>query len=169
MYINKCNQYVLDENDALNILLSGSEINEIVTEDMSWVETFNSYSSLFELDKKIKASLPSSDKEKYINQCINNWNIPEEYSNIDVYDYIISLCSTQEEKDRVEYELTLYKEKELYNLLKFLIYFVDTLRKNKVLWGVGRGSSTSSYVLYLIGIHRVNSIKYDLDIGEFLK
>jgi len=50
-----------------------------------------------------------------------------------------------------------------------MIYFVDTLRKHNILWGVGRGSSVSSYILYLIGIHRIDSIKYNLNIGEFLK
>jgi DNA polymerase III alpha subunit len=48
-------------------------------------------------------------------------------------------------------------------------YLVDTLRKNNVVWGVGRGSSVASYILYLIGVHKVDSIKYNLDINEFLK
>jgi DNA polymerase III alpha subunit len=43
------------------------------------------------------------------------------------------------------------------------------MRKNKIVWGVGRGSSVASYVLFLIGIHKVNSLKYNLDIKEFLK
>jgi len=46
---------------------------------------------------------------------------------------------------------------------------VDTFRKNNVVWGVGRGSSVSSYVLYLLGVHRVDSIKYKLNINEFLR
>ena len=43
------------------------------------------------------------------------------------------------------------------------------MRKNSVLWGLGRGSSVASYVLYLLGVHRINSLYYDLDIKEFLK
>jgi DNA polymerase III alpha subunit len=57
----------------------------------------------------------------------------------------------------------------MFDLLFYLKYLVDTLRENKVVWGVGRGSSVASYVLYLIGIHKIDSIKYDLDITEFLK
>jgi DNA polymerase III alpha subunit len=38
-----------------------------------------------------------------------------------------------------------------------------------VLWGVGRGSSVASYCLYILGVHKVDSIKYELDIHEFLK
>jgi DNA polymerase III alpha subunit len=43
------------------------------------------------------------------------------------------------------------------------------MRKYDIIWGVGRGSSVASYVLYIIGIHRINSIQYDLDYKEFLR
>jgi DNA polymerase III alpha subunit len=36
-------------------------------------------------------------------------------------------------------------------------------------WGVGRGSSVASYVLFLIGVHRIDSMKYNLDYKEFLR
>jgi len=48
-------------------------------------------------------------------------------------------------------------------------YFVDTMQANNVVWGVGRGSSVASYVLYLIGVHKIDSIKYNLDWQEFLR
>jgi DNA polymerase III alpha subunit len=57
----------------------------------------------------------------------------------------------------------------MFVLLQYLKYLVDTMRKNNIIWGVGRGSSVASYVLYLIGIHRINSLYYDLSIDEFLK
>ena len=57
----------------------------------------------------------------------------------------------------------------MYPVLRFLVYFTDTLRDKNIVWGVGRGSSVASYVLYLIGVHRINSIRYNLDITEFLK
>ena len=70
---------------------------------------------------------------------------------------------------RVEEELALYKARNLYPILQLMIYIVDMMRKNNLVWGVGRGSSVASYVLYLIGIHKIDSIKYNLDIEEFLK
>ena len=57
----------------------------------------------------------------------------------------------------------------MYNLLRYMCYLVDFMRENNIVWGVGRGSSVSSYVLFLIGIHKVNSIQYDLDYKEFLR
>jgi DNA polymerase III alpha subunit len=66
-------------------------------------------------------------------------------------------------------ELLLYQERDLFNLLRYLKYLVDTLRKNNLVWGVGRGSSVASYVLFLLGVHKINSIYYDLSVDEFLK
>ena len=54
-------------------------------------------------------------------------------------------------------------------ILQLLVYIIDIMRKNNLVWGVGRGSSVASYVLYLLGVHKVDSYKYSLDIKEFLK
>ena len=95
--------------------------------------------------------------------------MPMAYYNLDIAQYVLSLCKTDEELQRVGAELLLYQDRNMFNLLKYLTYLVDTMRKNNVVWGVGRGSSVSSYVLYLLGIHRINSLHYDLSIDEFLK
>ena len=70
---------------------------------------------------------------------------------------------------RVGQELLLYQERGMFDLLRFLVYIVDTMRKHDIVWGVGRGSSVASYVLYLIGVHKIDSLYYDLDIAEFLR
>ena len=66
-------------------------------------------------------------------------------------------------------ELTMFKERGLFPVLQLLIYIVDVMRKNNLVWGVGRGSAVASFVLYILGVHKVNSVKYKLDIQEFLK
>ena len=63
----------------------------------------------------------------------------------------------------------MYQKRDLFMLLQYMKYLVDLMRENNIVWGVGRGSSVSSFVLFLIGIHRINSLYYDLDIEEFLK
>jgi DNA polymerase III alpha subunit len=40
---------------------------------------------------------------------------------------------------------------------------------NRLIWGVGRGSSVASYVLYLLGVHRIDSMYYELNPEEFLR
>lgn len=99
----------------------------------------------------------------------SRWYMPSEYKDLDIAQWLLDQCKTDEELQRVGQELLLYQERDLFKLLQFMKYLVDTLRKNKIVWGVGRGSSVASYVLYLIGVHKINSLYYDLDIAEFLK
>jgi DNA polymerase III alpha subunit len=98
-----------------------------------------------------------------------NWRMPQEYRELDIAEYILSLCKEEHELQRVGQELLLYQERNLFDLLRYLKYLVDTLRKNNVVWGVGRGSSVASYALFLLGVHKIDSLYYNLDIDEFLK
>lgn len=97
------------------------------------------------------------------------WNMPDEYKKIDIVQWLLDQCNTEVELQRVGKELILYQERNLLDLLRQLKYVVDTWRSNGIVWGVGRGSSVASYVLYLMGVHKINSIYYDLDIEEFLR
>ncbi len=111
-----------------------------------------------------------------------DWTIPEEYKRINVRSVIVDKMLKEAEEHgwqdgdgeiskravRVAKELKLFEQHELLDVLKVLIYVINTLNSNSVVWGVGRGSSVSSYVLYLIGIHDVDSVKYELDIEDFL-
>ena len=99
----------------------------------------------------------------------NDWRMPDEYKTMDIAQWLLDQCKEQYELQRVGEELLLYQERDLFNLLRYLKYMVDTFRKNSVVWGIGRGSSVASYALYLIGVHKINSIHYDLNISEFLR
>jgi len=114
-------------------------------------------------------NLDTADIKKYdtVNQSL--WFMSEEYLNLDIAQWLLDQCKTQDEMQRVGKELLLYQERDLFPLLKQLKYIIDTWRANNIVWGVGRGSSVASYVLYLIGVHKINSMYYDLDIEEFLR
>jgi len=97
------------------------------------------------------------------------WFMPDSYRSLDIAQWLLAQCQTQDQLQRVGQELLLYQERDMFDLLRYLKYFVDTMRSHGVLWGVGRGSSVASYILYIIGVHRIDSMYYDLDISEFLK
>ena len=99
----------------------------------------------------------------------NNWFMPKDYKSFDILEFLMSLCKTEDETNRVLDEMKLFAQYDMIELLCYLKYLVDTMRENNIVWGVGRGSSVSSYCLYLLGVHKIDSIKYDLDIREFLK
>ena len=99
----------------------------------------------------------------------NSWHMPDDYRTLDIAEYVLGLCKSEAELQRCGEELLLYQEHNLFDLLRYLKYLVDVMQTNRMIWGVGRGSSVASYVLYLIGVHRVNSLFYDLDPQEFLR
>jgi len=107
--------------------------------------------------------------EEFDKKCQESWFIPDEYKNFDIVQFVLDQCDSEAELQRAAEELLLYQERDMFMLLKYLKYLVDTMRKNNIVWGVGRGSCVSSFVLYLIGIHKINSLYFDLDISEFLK
>lgn len=111
----------------------------------------------------------SDSIEEFDQRFQNKWHMPEEYKELDIAAYVLGLCQEEHELQRVGEELLLFQERDAFNLLRYLKYLVDTLRKHNIVWGVGRGSSVASYVLFLIGVHKINSLYYNLDINEFLK
>lgn len=107
--------------------------------------------------------------EQFDSQNQASWHMPEQYKQLDIAQWLLGQCKTEAEMQRVAQELMLYLERDMFQLLQYLKYLVDTMRVNKIVWGVGRGSSVASYVLYLLGVHKVNSMYYGLDISEFLR
>jgi DNA polymerase III alpha subunit len=98
----------------------------------------------------------------------NRWFIPDDYYP-NLTEMLYGMCETDIQRDRVSQELELYIRHGMYDILHVMKFIVDTLRKNNIVWGVGRGSSVASYVLYLIGVHKIDSIKYNIPIDEFFK
>jgi DNA polymerase III alpha subunit len=98
-----------------------------------------------------------------------NWLMPDEYKQLDIAEHVLSLCASEAALQRVGQELLLYQARDLFDLLRYLKFLVDIMKQNNLIWGVGRGSSVASYVLYLLGVHRIDSLHYNLDIAEFLR
>ena len=97
------------------------------------------------------------------------WFIPDQYKNFEIVGFLLDQTTNETEYQRVVNELELFYQHNMVDLLIYLKYLVDTMKDNNIVWGVGRGSSVASYCLYLLKVHRINSIKYDLDIREFFK
>ena len=97
------------------------------------------------------------------------WHMPDEYAAMDIAQHVLSLCHGEAELQRCGMELLEYQSRGLMPLLCYIKYLVDIMRSNGIVWGVGRGSSVASFVLYKLGIHRINSLEYDLDFSEFMR
>jgi DNA polymerase III alpha subunit len=100
---------------------------------------------------------------------IADWHMPQEYQELDMLKYLLDRCGSDQERARVEEEYQLFEQKGFTKVLQFLVYFIDTLRQHNIVWGVGRGSSVSSFCLFLMGVHKINPLLYNLDHREFLR
>jgi len=173
MKISKFGEIVLDQDDLCDLVMQGRDVTKTdrVTVDprldldrmISHIENPGSLLS-WQFPEHRDISEPEFDLERQ-----SRWFMPDEYRHIDIAQHVLDLCSTQEQLQRVGEELLLFQEHGLFDLLRYLRYLVAVMRQNRVIWGVGRGSSVASYVLYLLGVHRIDSLYYDLDPREFLR
>jgi DNA polymerase III alpha subunit len=173
MKVTDKSQIVLSEQDILEGLYSGkiNDLSNLNIDDETVVEQFNfarrqnadPFPNLTLFNEAVE-SLEQFDKR---NQ--EQWFMPKEYEDFPMVEFLLDKTTNEEEYQRVVTELDLYIQHNMMALLNYLKYLVDTMRSNNIVWGVGRGSSVASYCLYLLGVHKVNSIKYELDIHEFLK
>ena len=123
------------------------------------------------IDLPVIKTEPRHDEKPadYDQRLQSQWHMPDSYRQIDVLQYLLDRCQSEQERERVNTEYVLFEKKNFTKVLQFLIYFVDTLRGNNVVWGVGRGSSVASFCLFLIGVHKINPLLYNLDHREFLR
>jgi DNA polymerase III alpha subunit len=105
-----------------------------------------------------------------------SWDLPDKYKYLDLDEYLVGLVSRIEQDslyekrvERLSLEIWLFKELQLDDVLRALIYVIDSMKENNVVWGVGRGSSCSSYLFFLLGLHCVDPVKYDVEITDFIR
>jgi DNA polymerase III alpha subunit len=169
---NNYGEMIFDNNDVADLLMRGREVESLngmlvdstvnIEKIVEFVEDFpNEFVYYNYVDDEL---IPEWD---HVQQ--QNWHMPQAYKDLDIAEYILSLCANETELQRCAEELLLFQERDLFNLLKYLKYLVDVMTKNHVIWGVGRGSSTASYVLYKLNVHKIDSIFYKLNINEFLR
>ena len=169
MKIDLYGQPVLNENDLCHLFLQDPTRvvkNILVEKDINLDYVFLEASNISNIKKYVDPKL-SLEKFDELNQ--SNWYLPEEYKNFDIAKFVLDQCTTEAQLQRAGDELLKFQDRNMFVLLKYLKYLVDTMRKNGIVWGVGRGSSVASYVLFLIGVHKIDSLYYDLPIDEFLK
>jgi DNA polymerase III alpha subunit len=156
--------------DLIDMIYSGNieKCHVVLCDPSDDIDQFNATMAAQGLSPLQKYISIDVDQKTFDGVCQSEWFMPAEYKTLNVRDYLSAKCPSTHLRRMAE-ELTAYEERGLVNLLRYMIYLVDFMRENNIVWGVGRGSSVASYILYLIGVHKVDSVKYDLDWREFLR
>ena len=172
MESNPMRQMVINEDDFLDLINEGrDEGMPLIADSDEWKDRFEDQCSFNGVQSGVewKAETEAETAEEFGNECASQWHMPDEWRDFDVEGHVLGLCGTDEERDRVEMEMDMFRERGMMDVLRFLKYFVGKVEADGKFIGLGRGSSVASHVLYLMGVHKVNPLKHDLPIGEFLK
>jgi len=106
------------------------------------------------------------------------WHLPLEYQELDLHGYLLDtaapiISERYDESDqsiaiqRVVDELEEINRRGMVEFIKTIIFVIDTFKKDGVVWGVGRGSSCASFILFILGLHSVDCIRLDVPMSEF--
>jgi DNA polymerase III alpha subunit len=166
---NEHGDVIFTEDDAIDLLYTNPDfdISKLFFEDTAKYDA-----ALREMGLDLPAIRNTPERgslQEFDHKNCEQWHMPESYYQINVLQWLLERCQTDEERLRVQVEYDLFEKKRFIRVLQFLIYFVNTLRDNNIVWGVGRGSSVASFCLFLIGVHKINPLLYNLDITEFLR
>jgi DNA polymerase III alpha subunit len=171
MIQNNVGEMIFSENDVCDLVMQGrnpAELKNMIVDhsvDLEKASAFLEYVPAF-----LSASYTDDQTiEQFHRSCQKRWNMPENYQQMDIAEHVLSLCDTEAELQRCGHELMLFQERGLFDLLRYLKYLADVMTEHRLIWGVGRGSSVASYVLYKLKIHRIDSLYYNLSPEEFLR
>jgi DNA polymerase III alpha subunit len=165
-------QMIFSEDDCVNMLMRG---HSIPINGMLVDATVNLEKAALILDhapmfiQYNEMTMQAVTVQDFDHENQSQWLMPDHYKNLDIAEYVLGLCDSEAALQRVGEELLLYQSRDLFDLLKYLKFLVDIMAQNNLIWGVGRGGSVASYVLYLLKVHRIDSLHYNLDIAEFLR
>lgn len=161
---------IFSQSDVCDLLMQGHSVDHLSNMIVDDTVNLGAWPDIIDpVPNFLQQRMHSVSVPEFHAQQQQNWHMPEEYKSLDIAAHVLGLCASQAELQRCGQELLLYQERDLFDLLRYLKYLVDVMSANQVIWGVGRGSSVASYVLYKLGVHRIDSLFYKLDITEFLR
>ena len=169
MRLDKFGNPIFNSLDIFKVLYQGKltnlkDITVDYSEDIKQLENTAEFTF-----QRFNEQLDQISIEDFDQALQSDWFMPDEYKNFDVESWCIERCTTPEQIARVQDEMAAYIDRGMIPLLQWCKHFVDTCLENNIVWGVGRGSSVASFVLFLLGVHQIDSVKYNLDWQEFLR
>jgi DNA polymerase III alpha subunit len=160
--------------ETLDEMYSGNAVDQFVVDDEKENKLHSAYNRHFEIQDLQKPPTLDVSPEDFHDILSNSWLMPQKYKDMDLNAYLAQQLvnhnmATDPYTIRLVEELDEYAKRGMQDILKFLVYLMNICRDNSIVTGIGRGSSVSSLVLYLIGVHYIDPVKYNLSYKEFLR
>lgn len=154
----------VNSSEVPQLLLTGYDCASIICEDSDDARMLYDITGINLIRKK-------EDN----NKLCHDWDLPPQFLELEIESYLVDKLSSFLESaghhemyiQRFEEELLEMKKRNLEHLFRALVYVIEVLKDSGTVWGVGRGSACSSFLLFLIGIHLVDPVKYAIPASEF--
>lgn len=169
MKVDNVGQCIYSADEAFNLIMQGIDIESIYIENNSELNKLLKHYECKDFDQYF--TIDTEDETNFHKLKQNLWHMPEEYLNLDIETHlkeVVSMYSNPEYYSRLDAELKKFNEYNLLDLLRYMKYMIDKFQEKNIVWGVGRGSSVASLCLYLLGVHSIDPILYDIKFEEFL-
>jgi len=166
-FITTTGEVVFKYDGLLKLARDGHNFHNYLVQPNEYIDLYNRFSV-----NKLESYAENEDDE--IPSTYYDWNTPEPFLQLDVE----QLCAARLIEfgldndhyiERLSIELEEMNKRNMFALLKHLIYIRKQFVDNKIVWGVGRGSSCASLVMFLIGVNKIDPVLYNIPVSEFLR
>lgn len=163
---------VLSNSGIAEAIVRGVPLNKVRTLD-AHSEDVKTLNSLVPLSDQVL----TDDDEVIIPE--KDWQIPENIKALNFEEHVLSAferrlpellysdVELQAAIDRLEQELLEIETRQMTMFFRTIVHVLESFREQNVIWGVGRGSSCASYVLFILGLHAVDAVRLDIPMSEF--
>lgn len=174
MNVDAYGQVKFNTQEVLESIYNSSDSIVDYIDSQHEINCHTQHCDTLEISKLQPPIQPQTDLIDFHKQHSGNWLMPDNYKTMNIEQHLAEKLLDYKLTDEryvqtLADELAEYRARNMMDLLKFLKYLMDTCHTHDIVTGVGRGSSVSSLVLYLIGVHAIDPIKYNLDYKEFLR
>ena len=171
-------RYVLDDGSVvlrrkalLSCIRNGIETGSLTAEKIKEVERHN---KLSKAEKRITIAV-ADDQPGVVPAWRYEWPTPEPWKSDNLVEFCLNrlarlgLAFEDRYIVRLAQEIAEIEEREMEGFIRHVWYVTADMDRRKVVRGVGRGSSCASLVLFLLGVHLVDPVLYDVPMTEFFK
>ena len=170
MKVDNVGQCLYSADEAFTLIMQGIDIESIYIENCDDLNLALKHYECNDFNRYMPVSPEDEHNFHRLNQ--NLWKMPIKYMDLDICKHLrssIVMYSNPEYETRLELELKKFEDYNLLDVLRYMKYMIDTFKKNNIVWGVGRGSSVASLCLYLLDVHSIDPVIYNIKFDEFLE
>jgi DNA polymerase III alpha subunit len=161
-------QLLASVEELIELMLCDTDLTNVVVDDAERISRYNDHCKKFDKQEfNFSPHQTPLNIHKFHNERITEWL--NEYADDSIWEELFAKCKTPQEQTRFVEELEEFSRRGMLPLLQNLYSIIQSIDEKGIVRGVGRGSSVASFILYLMEVHFVNPLEYNLPLSDFLR